>query len=119
MKTLLTGLIAVPAILLSAPGHAEPGVVEAGSVEAGAVETPVFLAALREAGIAFADPQQAVAAGQAVCGLAATGESSLELLTDIRAANPALTINGAAQFATIAARSYCPQQLAPAGKSAK
>lgn len=119
MRALLALIAAATAIALAAPGHADPGVVEAGSVEASAAETPAFIAALREVGITFADPAQAVAAGQAVCDLAANGESGLELLTDLRNANPALTINGAAQFAAIAAKAYCPHQLAPAGKSAK
>lgn len=112
-------VLAATAIVAAAPGHAEPGAVEAGSVDGSANETPAFIASLHELGIAFTDPEQAVAAGKAVCNLAANGESGLELLTDLRNANPALTINGAAQFAAIAARSYCPQQLAPAGKSGK
>jgi hypothetical protein len=124
MKLFFAPLVAAPVIVLAAPAVAEPGAVEASAVEAsaaeaGAAETPAFLASLRQVGIAFADPAQAVAAGQAVCGLVANGESGLELLTDLRNANPSLSINGAAQFATIAARAYCPQQLEPAGKSAK
>lgn len=119
MKVLFAPVVATTAIVLAAPGHAEPGVVEAGAVEAGAVDSREFIDSLHQVGITFDDPAQAVAAGQAVCGLAATGESGLELLTDLRNANPALTINGAAQFAAIAARSYCPHQLASAGGSAK
>lgn len=119
MKLFFAPLIAMTAIVLAAPGHAEPGVVEAGSVEASAAETPAFIAALHAVGISFADPAQAVEAGKAVCGLAESGETGLELLTDLRNANPALTINDAARFATIAAKSYCPQQLAAASKSTK
>ncbi|OBH19889.1 DUF732 domain-containing protein [Mycolicibacter terrae] len=113
MRTVLAPLAAIAAIALAAPGHADPGVVEAS-----AVDPSEFITALHQVGITFADPAQAVAAGQAVCGLVANGETGLELLTDLREANPALTINGAAQFAAIAAKTYCPQQLTPA-KSAK
>lgn len=119
MRVLLTPIVAATAIVLAAPGHADPDVVEAGSIDTSANQTSTFIASLREVGITFTDPEQAVSAGQAVCGLAANGESGLELLTDLRDANPALTINGAAQFAAIAARSYCPHQLAPATKPAK
>lgn len=122
MKALSITSMVAATILLASPGHAEPGAVEAGAVEVSAAETTgettAFLASLRRAGIGFADPEQAVAAGHAVCGLAANGETGLELLTDLRNANPALTISGAAQFAAIAAQAYCPHQLAPAGKSA-
>ena len=119
MRVLLGLIGAAAAIIVAAPGHAEPGATVVGAVDASPDETATFIAALRTAGISFADPEQAVAAGQAVCGLVANGESGLELLTDLRNANPALTINGAAQFAAIAARSYCPHQLEAAGKPAK
>lgn len=114
MRLLLAPLLATTAVILAAPGYAEPGVVEAREVD-----PSEFIASLHQVGISFTDPQQAVAAGQAVCGLAANGESGIELLTDLRNANPELTINGAAQFATIAAKSYCPEQLEKPGKSAK
>lgn len=114
MRILVAPLLAAIAIALAAPGHADPGVVEASTVD-----PTEFIASLHRVGIDFDDPAQAIAAGQAVCGLAATGETGLELLTDLRNANPALTINGAAQFATIAAKAYCPQQLAQAGGSSK
>ncbi|MEO6795040.1 MAG: DUF732 domain-containing protein [Mycobacterium sp.] len=114
MRLLLAPLLWATAIVLAAPGSAEPGVVEAREVD-----THEFITSLHQVGISFTDPEQAVAAGQAVCGLAANGESGLELLTDIHNANPALTINGAAQFAAIAAKSYCPEQLEKSGKSAK
>lgn len=113
MRLLLAPLLAVTAIAIAVPGHADPGVVEAN-----AVDPTEFITALHQVGITFDDPSQAVAAGQAVCGLAANGETGLELLTDLRAANPALTINGAAQFAAIAAKTYCPHQLAPAKSAA-
>jgi hypothetical protein len=37
--------------------------------------------------------------------------SGLHLLKHLQETNPSLNENGAAQFATISAKSYCPQQL--------
>jgi len=103
---LLLALLSVPmGIVVMVPAHAEPGVEDAPAAD------DFFLSALRQTGISFNDAGQAIAAGQAVCGLVDRGESGLQLLNDLRTQNPALTINGAAQFATISAKSYCPQQL--------
>lgn len=115
MKQLLTVLAAAAGFVLAAPVHADPEP----EPDATVAENPVFLTALRQVGITFTDADQVITAGKAVCGLAGSGESGLELLNDIRAANPALTINGAAQFATIAAKSYCPHQLQASGTAAK
>ena len=104
---LLLALLSVPmGIVVTVPAHAEPGVEDAP-----AADNSVFLSSLRQIGISFNDPDQAITAGQAVCGLIDRGESGLQVLSDLRTANPALTINDAAHFATIAAKSYCPQQL--------
>ena len=62
-------------------------------------------------GIGYSDPNQAVSAGQAVCACIHNGMSGLHLLKHLQENNPALTENGAAQFATISAKSYCPKQL--------
>jgi hypothetical protein len=52
--------------------------------------------------------------------LVSRGISGLQLLNDLRENNPALTTNGAAQFATISAKAYCPRQLdGSAGTSVK
>ena len=75
-------------------------------------ESADFFAALGSAGIGYNSPDQAITAANAVCGLAARGESGLELLKDLKAANPGFTTDSAAQFASIAATSYCPEQLA-------
>lgn len=114
MKLLFIPLVATAAIVLAAPGHAEPGVVEVS-----AVDSTEFVTSLRQVGITFADPAQAVAAAGAVCGLAANGETGLELLNDITDANPALSVADAARFAAIAAKSYCPQQLQGGGGGSK
>jgi hypothetical protein len=62
-------------------------------------------------GIGFADPAQAVNAGQAVCGCLHNGMGGLHLIQHLQESNPSLTENGAAQFATISAKAYCPKQL--------
>lgn len=111
MKLLLALLGVSLGIAVATPAHAIPGEDEAASDE----NNEVFIADLHRVGISFADPDQAVAAGKAVCGLISRGVSGLQLLNDLRDNNPALTTNGAAQFATISAKSYCPRQLDASG----
>ncbi|MEB3068419.1 DUF732 domain-containing protein [[Mycobacterium] vasticus] len=101
---------AAAAIGLAAPGHATPGVIEVS-----AVERAEFIEALHQVGISFADPAQAVAVAEAECGLAANGETSLELLNDVTEANPGLSVADAARFTAIAAKFYCPHQLEGGG----
>jgi hypothetical protein len=104
------------AIVVASPAYAIPGEDEAATDE----NNEVFLSELHQVGISFVDPDQAVSAGKAVCGLVSRGISGLQLLNDLRDNNPALTTNGAAQFATISAKAYCPRQLdASAGSSVK
>ncbi|WAJ46690.1 DUF732 domain-containing protein [Mycobacterium sp. Aquia_216] len=117
MKPLFALLgILLGGIVIAAPAHAIPGEDEEATDE----NNEVFIADLSKVGISFKDPDQAVAAGKAVCGLLSRGVSGLQLLNDLRDNNPALTTNGAAQFATISAKSYCPRQLdGSAGSSVK
>ncbi|OBH47701.1 DUF732 domain-containing protein [Mycobacterium mantenii] len=116
MKPLLTLLGVSLGIAIAVPAHAVPGEDEAAADD----NNEVFIADLHTVGISFQDPNQAVSAGKAVCGLLSRGVSGLQLLNDLRDNNPALTTNGAAQFATISAKAYCPRQLdASAGPSAK
>lgn len=110
MRFAIVAFAAAAAIALAGPGHATPGVVEVS-----AVERAEFIEALHQVGISFADPAQAVAVAEAECGLAANGESSMELLNDITEANPGLSIADAARFTAIAAKFYCPHQLAGGG----
>ena len=102
-------LIMSTTVIFAVPAHGDPGVDDAP-----AADDSAFLASLRQAGITYNDADQAIAAGNAVCGLADNGESGLELLKDLNNTNPELTMDGAARFAAIAARSYCPQQLTQA-----
>ena len=116
MKLVLALLGISLGIVVAVPAHAIPGEDEAAADD----NNEVFIADLHTVGISFQDPNQAVSAGKAVCGLLARGVSGLQLLNDLRDNNPALTTNGAAQFATIAAKAYCPRQLdASVGPSAK
>lgn len=97
----------------AAPAHADPSVGEqAGADEVAAISNAGFLDSLRAAGITYTNADQVISAGQAVCGLVGRGEPGLEVITDLKANNPGFTTDGAAKFAAIAARSYCPQQLA-------
>lgn len=111
-------LLAVPgifmAIALAAPAHPDPGVDDPP-----AADTSAFLASLQRAGISYNDPDQAVTAAKAVCGLVGNGKPGLEVLQGLMSANPGFTTDGAAQFAAIAASVYCPHQLASDGGSAK
>ncbi|WP_409426214.1 DUF732 domain-containing protein [Mycobacterium sp. SMC-11] len=114
MKLLLVPIVAAAALALAAPGHADPT-----AVEVSAVDSTEFISSLRQVGIVFDDPAQAVAAAEALCGLAANGETSLELLNDITEANPDLTVADAARFAAISAKTYCPHQLNKGGGGSK
>lgn len=107
MTRLLALLTVSLGITIAAPAHATPGEDEAPADD----NNGSFLSDLHTVGISFKDPGQAVAAGKSVCGMITRGVSGLQLLTDIRDNNPALTTSGAAQFATISAKAYCPGQL--------
>jgi hypothetical protein len=107
MKPLLGILGVFLGIALAAPAHAEPGMDEPATDD----NNPSFLADLNKLGIGFSDPAQAISAGQAVCGALHNGMGGLHLIQHLQESNPGLTESGAAQFATIAARAYCPKQL--------
>jgi Protein of unknown function (DUF732) len=107
MKQLLALLGVSIGVLIAAPAQADPGVDQA----PGNDSNGVFLADLNKVGIGYGDPNQAISAGKAVCACIHNGMSGLHLLKHLQENNPALTENGAAQFATISAKSYCPRQL--------
>jgi hypothetical protein len=107
MKPLFAVLGISLALVLAAPAHAEPGVDESPTSE----NNESFLADLHKVGIGFGDPTQAISAGQAVCAHIHNGMSGLHLIKHLQENNPALTENGAVQFATISAKAYCPRQL--------
>ena len=107
MKPLLAVVGVAMGIVFGVPAQADPGVEEPPSND----NNGVFLADLQKVGIGFSDPNQAVSAGQAVCACIHNGMSGLHLLKHLQENNPGLTESGAAQFATISAKSYCPRQL--------
>jgi hypothetical protein len=107
MKPLLAVLGVSLGLMLAAPAHAEPGVDEPVSDQ----NNGSFLADLKKVGIGFSDPAQAIGAGQAVCAHIHNGMSGLHLIKHLQENNPSLTESGAAQFATISAKAYCPKQL--------
>jgi hypothetical protein len=119
MKPLLALLGVSIGIVLAVPAQADPGIDEPTNND----NNGVFLADLQKVGIGYSDPNQAISAGQAVCACIHNGMSGLHLLKHLQENNPALTENGAAQFATISAKSYCPRQLdeteEPGGKATK
>ena len=107
MKALLAVIGVLMGIVFAVPAHSEPGIDEEPSSE----NNGSFLADLNKLGIGYGDPNQAVSAGQAVCACIHNGMSGLHLIKHLQENNPALTENGAAQFATISAKAYCPRQL--------
>jgi Protein of unknown function (DUF732) len=107
MKKLLALVGLTLGLALAAPAHAEPGLDEPATDD----NNPTFLADLQKVGIGFSDPGKAVSAGQAVCGALHNGMGGLHLIQHLQESNPSLTENGAAQFATISAKAYCPKQL--------
>lgn len=111
MKLLLALLGVATSIAVAVPAHAIPGEDE----EPVDDNTESFLSDLHTVGLSFQDPNHAISAGKAVCGLMSRGVSGLQLLSDLQDNNPGLTSTGAAQFATISAKAYCPRQLQAAG----
>ncbi len=91
----------------AAPAYGDPD-------DGGGGDDAGFLAALRQAGIAYSDPAQAIGAGQAVCHCLDHGESGLELVHDVKTHNPGFDMEAASQFALIAAKYYCPHHLSHA-----
>jgi Protein of unknown function (DUF732) len=103
MRALLAVLGACTAVGLAAPAHADPD--ELTGDDAG------FLNALQKVGIHYPSPAQAITAGKSVCGCLSGGESGLELVHDVKIRNAGFTMEEASDFAMIAAKYYCPQQL--------
>jgi Protein of unknown function (DUF732) len=107
MRQLLPLLGVAAMISLAAPAHADPG-------EGGGGDDAGFLAALNKVGISYSSPAQAISSGRAVCECLSNGESGLELVHDVKTHNPGMDMENASNFAMIAAKFYCPQQLSKA-----
>jgi hypothetical protein len=95
-------------LALAAPASADAPAPTAAGDDGG------FLAALRQVGITYPDPANAVTAGKAACTCLDNGESGLRLVHDVETHNPGFDMDRAADFAVIAAKYYCPQQLSRA-----
>lgn len=93
-KAALAALAVGGLLGLAAPAAAEPG-------DGG------FLGALDQMGIAYPNPADAVAGGQAVCRYLAEGHSSNQAAKGVKNANPSLTLTKANQFVGIARATYC------------
>lgn len=91
-------------ISLAVPAYADPPPPVVG-------DDASFLAALRKDDIGYANPGQAITAAKAVCTCLNHGESGLGLIHDVKTHNPGFDMENASQFAEIAAKYYCPQQL--------
>lgn len=102
LASLVAGALAVVGFAagFAAPAHGDP-----------AGDDAAFLAALANAGISVPNPAQAIVSAQAVCGLMRNGETGLQVLTDVKKQNPALSLDGAALFTAIASNAYCPEHL--------
>ena len=103
MRLLLAVLGVSTAIGFAAPAYGDPGASDGNDA--------AFLTALRQVGISYPSPDQAIGAGRSVCGCLNNGESGLELVHDLKTHNPGFTMEDASDFAMVAAKFYCPQQL--------
>jgi hypothetical protein len=105
MKFVLALIGACTMISLAAPASADPPPPTLAGDDTG------FLAALRQDGITYPDSVDAVTAGKAACTCLNNGESGLRLVHDVETRNPGFDMDRASEFAVIAAKYYCPQQL--------
>ncbi|WP_036457547.1 MULTISPECIES: DUF732 domain-containing protein [unclassified Mycobacterium] len=103
MRSVLAILGIAAVIGCAAPAYADPGDGDGGDA--------AFLSDLRAAGLTFAGSDQAIVAGHAVCSMANNGETGLQVVKQLTADNPGLTMDGAAKFAAVSANAYCPQHL--------
>ena len=103
MKRLLALLGVCAMIGFAVPAYADPD--DLSGDDAG------FLAALKQVGIDYSSPAQAVTSGKAVCTCLNNGESGLELVHDVKTHNPGMDMEVASNFSMIAAKFYCPQHL--------
>ncbi len=78
-----------------------------------------FLTDLKQAGLSYQDPAQAITAAKSVCDLLDDGKSGAEIVTELRNRNPAFQGAGAAQFTFLAAAHYCPNYITGEGRAPK
>jgi hypothetical protein len=107
MRRLPVLAVLTAAIGLAVPAHADPADPDAD-----------FVATLDKAGITYRSPQQAIAAAKQVCALMGRGQTGPDVVRQMTQANPGFAEAGAAKFAAIAAKTYCPQYLITRGGDA-
>ncbi|OBB98303.1 DUF732 domain-containing protein [Mycobacterium sp. 852002-30065_SCH5024008] len=98
MRFLLV-LTSVAAIGLAAPAYADID------------NDQDFLKDLRDAGITYQDGGNAVTIAKSVCDLLDDGQSSAEVVTQLRNQNPAFQGASAAKFTYLASAHYCPKYI--------
>ncbi|OBB63666.1 DUF732 domain-containing protein [Mycobacterium sp. 852014-50255_SCH5639931] len=98
MRFLLV-LTSVAAIGLAAPAYADID------------NDQDFLKDLRDAGITYQDGGNAVTIAKSVCDLLDNGQSSAEVVTQLRNQNPAFQGASAAKFTYLASAHYCPKYI--------
>jgi hypothetical protein len=109
MKFLLAAASAVVMIGIAAPAYADDG--DGGDIG----NDKDFLAELRQVGVTYQDPDNAVAAAKSVCQLVDNGKSVAEILTELRNRNPSFQGTSAAKFTALAAAHYCPEYMSGGG----
>lgn len=70
-----------------------------------------FLSALDKAGIPYQSGPTAISIGKKACDLMDQGQLKANVIQDVSASNPGLSMPDAARFTTIATSVYCPQHL--------
>lgn len=70
-----------------------------------------FLKDLRDAGITYQNGDNAITIGKSVCELLDDGQSSAEIVTQLRNQNPAFQGASAAKFTYLASAHYCPKYI--------
>jgi len=111
MKFLLAAASAVVMMGIAAPAYADDG--DGGDIG----NDKDFLAELRQVGVTYQDPDNAVAAAKSVCQLVDDGNSVAEILTELRSRNPSFQGTSAAKFTALAAAHYCPEYMSGGGLS--
>jgi hypothetical protein len=109
MKRLLMLTSVAAAVAMAAPAYADPQ---------SDLDTQ-FLSELRAAGLTYQDPGAAIKVAKDVCALVDKGTPDTEIVNNLQLHNPGFTGNGAAEFTTLAAASYCPKYLTGEGRPPK
>lgn len=102
IKSLLALFGATGLLSAAGPAYGDP---------ATAPDDAGFLATVRDAGLTYSNPGQAIAFGKTVCGWIGAGKPGPELVQDLQNNNPGLSTDHATLFVAIAAKYYCPQRL--------